>query len=159
LREKDDPDALPWDEIAKANYTPWSPGYDVQSIKRMEKDRLDNNDVFRTIGQNAEWLEQQNDKEHPLQLEKYRQEQKAILATVKQNETLEKLKDSLDVSPLAKDINAIGNDKNKQERFTNWAKTLSKDIYLDQAVKVMSDMINQRNLALSKTGSDAKKAF
>src|SRR5678816_4146877 len=27
LREKDNPDALKWDEIPKANYTMWNPGY------------------------------------------------------------------------------------------------------------------------------------
>src|SRR6185369_7765484 len=90
LREKDDPDALPWDDISKANYTPWNPGYDVGTIKRLEADRLANSDVFKTIAENSQWLDKQNDKEHPLQLEKYRQEQKAIQATVKQNETLEK---------------------------------------------------------------------
>jgi carboxyl-terminal processing protease len=149
LREKDDPDALPWDEIPKASYTPWNPGYDTRTVQKLEEERLSNNDVFKTIKANAEWLEKQNDKEHPLQLEKYRQEQKAIQATVKQNETLEKLKDSLDVSFIPKDKNMFAADKAKQERFDNWLKGLTKDIYLDQAVKVMNDMINQRNLAQS----------
>jgi carboxyl-terminal processing protease len=149
LREKDDPDALPWDEISKASYTPWNPGYDLSNIKKLEQDRLNNSDVFKTIRANSEWLEKQNDKEHSLQLEKYRQEQKAIQSTVKQNETLEKLKDSLNVSFVAKDQNMFASDKAKQERFDNWLKGLTKDIYLDQAVKVMNDMISQKNLAQS----------
>ena len=149
LREKDDPDALPWDEISKAIYTPWNPGYDLPTIKKFEQDRLSNNDVFKTIKENSEWLEKQNNKDQSLQLEKYRQEQKAIQATVKQNEVLEKLKDSLNVSFVPKDENMFANDKAKQERFDNWLKGLTKDIYLDQAVKVMNDMINQRNLAQS----------
>ncbi len=157
LREKDDPDALPWDEISKANYTPWNPGYDITTIKKLEQDRLSNSDVFKTIRANSEWLEKQNDREHPLQLEKYRQEQKAIQATVKQNETLEKLKDSLDVSFVPRDQNMFSNDKTKQERFNNWLKGLTKDIYLDQAVKVMNDMINQKNLAQSS--KQPAKAF
>ena len=157
LREKDDPDALPWDEISKANYTPWNPGYDVTTIKRMEQDRLNNSDVFKTIKANSEWLEKQNDKEHPLQLEKYRQEVKAIQGTVKQNESLEKLKDSLDVSFIPKDENMFANDSGKQERFNNWLKGLTKDIYLDQAVRVMNDMISQKNLAQSS--KQPAKAF
>ncbi len=157
LREKDDPDALPWDEISKANYTPWNPGYDITTIKKLEQDRLSNSDVFKTIRANSEWLEKQNDREHSLQLEKYRQEQKAIQATVKQNETLEKLKDSLDVSFVPRDQNMFSNDKTKQERFNNWLKGLTKDIYLDQAVKVMNDMINQKNLAQSS--KQPAKAF
>jgi carboxyl-terminal processing protease len=149
LREKDDPDALPWDEIAKANYTPWNPGYDTRTVQKLEQERLNNNEVFKTIKANAEWLDKQNDKEHPLQLEKYRQEQKAIQATVRQNETLEKLKDSIDVSFVPKDKDMFAADKTKQERFDNWLRGLTKDIYLDQAVKVMNDMINQKNLAQS----------
>jgi carboxyl-terminal processing protease len=158
LREKDDPDALPWDEIAKANYTPWNPGYDTRTVQRLEQERLNSNEVFKTIKANAEWLEKQNDKEHPLQLEKYRQEQKAIQATVKQNESLEKSKDSIDVSFVPKDKNMFAADKAKQERFDSWLKGLTKDIYLDQAVKVMNDMINQRNLAQS-TKQQPTKAF
>jgi len=157
LREKDDPDALPWDEISKASYTPWNPGYDLGTIKRLEQNRLSNSDVFKTISTNSEWLEKQNDKDHSLQLEKYSQEQKAIQATVKQDEALEKLKDSLDVSFVPKDVNMFSYDKAKQERFDNWLKGLTKDIYLDQAVKVMNDMISQRNLALGN--KQPSKAF
>jgi carboxyl-terminal processing protease len=150
FREKDDPNALGWDEISKSNYTPWNPGYDVESIKKMEQERVNANPTFKAIKENSEWLDKQNDKEHPLQLEKYRQEIKSIQSTVKQNETLLKLKDSLDVSPLHGDENMFPNDKNKQDRFNNWLKGLSKDIYIDQTVKVMNDMISQRNLAMTK---------
>jgi carboxyl-terminal processing protease len=48
-------------------------------------------------------------------------------------------------------------DKAKQERFNNWLKGLSKDIYLDQAVKVMNDMISQQNLV--KAAQEPKKDF
>ncbi|HEV8283314.1 MAG TPA: carboxy terminal-processing peptidase [Chitinophagaceae bacterium] len=157
LREKDDSDALPWDEISKANYSPWNPGYDVATIKRLEQDRLNNSDIFKTIKANSEWLEKQKDKERSLRLDKYRQEEKAIQATVKQNETLEKSKDSLDISFVPRDENMFANDKIKQERFNNWLKGLTKDIYLDQAVKVMNDMINQKNLA--QTSKQPAKAF
>jgi hypothetical protein len=68
---------LPWDEIAKANYAPWNPGYDISTVQKLEQERLNNNEVFKTIKANTDWLDKQNDKEHSLQLEKYRQEQKA----------------------------------------------------------------------------------
>jgi carboxyl-terminal processing protease len=42
-------------------------------------------------------------------------------------------------------------DKNKQERFNNWLKSLRKDIYLDQAVKVVNDMVKQEVLVKGKT--------
>jgi len=34
---------------------------------------------------------------------------------------------------------------------------LRKDIYLDQAVKVMNDMVNQQNLVLGKQKEEEKK--
>jgi hypothetical protein len=36
---------------------------------------------------------------------------------------------------------------------------LQKDIYLDQAVKVMNDMIGQQNVVKAKTEDEKKKAF
>ncbi len=159
VREKDDPDALPWDEIAKSNYTPWNPGYDLKTIEQLSKERLANNPAFKTIQENSEWLAKENDKNYSLQLEKYRNEQKKINSTVKQIESLMKLKDSLSVSPLPDEANRWAKDKDKQQRYNQWLKGLRTDIYLDQAVKVMGDMISQQNLAKAKQTDSNKKAF
>jgi carboxyl-terminal processing protease len=159
VREKDDPDALPWDEIAKSNYTPWNPGYDLKTIEQLSKERLANNPAFKTIQENSKWLAKENDKNYSLQLEKYRNEQKKINSTVKQIESLMKLKDSLSVSPLPDEANRWAKDKDKQQRYNQWLKGLRTDIYLDQAVKVMGDMISQQNLAKAKQTDSNKKAF
>jgi hypothetical protein len=47
------------------------------------------------------------------------------------------------------DVDRRLNDKDKNDRYNQWLKNLSKDIYLDQAVKVIGDIQNQRNLAKS----------
>ena len=61
---------------------------------------------------------------------------------------------------LSNENNRWPDDKNKQERFNQWLKSLQKDIYLDQAVKVVNDMIHQQNLAKAKPGTEeSKKAF
>ena len=48
-------------------------------------------------------------------------------------------------------------DKDKTERYKQWLSSVSKDIYVDQAVKVINDMVTQQNLA--KTKSAPSKAF
>jgi len=160
VREKDDVDALPWDEINKATYNNWVPGYDLKTIQQLASQRLKNNESFKVIKESSEWLSKQNDKEYSLQIDKYRKEQKSIRSTIKQLESLLKLKDSLDVSPLTKEVNRWDNDKNKKDRFGQWLKGLQEDIYLDQAVKVMNDMIGQQNLAKAKTKEEpVKKGF
>ena len=159
VREKDDPDALPWDEINKSPYSNWNAGYDLKTIQQLSNQRLDNDKTFKLIKENTEWLGKQNDKQYSLQLDKYRKEQKAVRATITQNESLMKLKEEINVSALPNEENKWANDQNKQERFNQWLKTLRKDIYLDQAVKVVNDVIAQQNLVKSKAGEEPKKAF
>lgn len=160
VREKDNDNALKWDEIAKAPYTTWKSGYDLKSISTIAKERLDTSTVFQTIKKNSEFIAKQNDKEYSLKLDTYRKEQKQITTAIRQNESMMKLTDSLNISFAPQDVDRFPNDKDKQARFNQWLKNLSKDIYLDQSVKVMNDMIVQRNIALGKPQAvEGKKAF
>jgi carboxyl-terminal processing protease len=159
VREKDDPDALPWDEINKSPYSNWNPGYDLKTIQQLGNQRLENDPAFKLIKENTDWLAKQNDKRYSLQLDKYRKEQKAVRNTFAQNEALVKLKEEMNVTALPNEENRWANDQNKQERFNQWIKGLRKDIYLDQAVKVVNDIIGQQNLVKGKTGEEPKKAF
>lgn len=159
VREKDDVDALPWDEITKSPYADWKAGYSLQTIKDLSNKRLENDPTFKLIQESTEWLSKQNDKEYSLQIDKYRKEQTQIRSTIKQLEGLLKLKADLAVTPLTGEANRWPDDKSKQDRFAQWLKSLQKDIYLDQAVKVVNDMIGQQNLAKGKVEEPAKKAF
>lgn len=159
VREKDNEDALPWDEISKAGYTSWKPGYDLETIKQLSRDRLEADPTFRLIAETTEWLSKQSDRKYSLKLDTYRKEQEKVKATVKQLESLLKLKGQLDVSALSAETNRWAEDKAKQERFQAWLKGLQKDIYLDQAIKVVRDIISQQNLAKGNTAEPVKKAF
>jgi carboxyl-terminal processing protease len=160
VREKDDPDALPWDEISKASYNNWQPGYDLRTIQNLSNQRLEQDQTFKMIHETTEWLSQQNDKKYSLNLDKYRKERSAIQASIKQLEGLMKLKQEIDVAALPKEVDRWSDDLSKKERFAQWLKNLKQDIYLNQAVKVVNDMINQQNLAKAKKAEEGtKKAF
>lgn len=159
FREKDDPDALPWDEISKAPYTKWNNGFDLNIVRQLSAQRVEHNNAFKLIKENTEWLAHQNDKEFSLELNKYREMQKRIRATVKQVGELMELESELDITYLPKDQNKYPYDKDKQERYNQWLKTRKKDIYIDQAVKVVHDMVSQKNIAQGKAQEEKKKAF
>jgi carboxyl-terminal processing protease len=159
MREKDDPDALPWDEIKKATVKSWTPGYEVSTLQKLSNERIKNNAAFKVIKENTEWLAKQNDKEYSLNLEKYRKEQKAIMAAIRQTESVKKLQDELNITSLPQDANRFSYDTAKQERFNQWLKNLRKDIYIDQAAKISLDMITQSNLAANKKLELQKKPF
>jgi carboxyl-terminal processing protease len=150
IREKDNPDALSWDVISKANYTPWNPGYDVHSLINKTNLQLNSDTTFQLIKDDIQVLEKNSDKSYSLNLQKYRDDLKQLRATSKQLDSLSKLKVELNVTNASKDIATLDADKDKTERNKQWLKRVSNDIYINETIKVMDNMIGQAALAKAK---------
>jgi carboxyl-terminal processing protease len=150
VREKDNPDALPWDEIQKATYSTWKYAYDLNPIVKASEQRLKNDSAFSILNKDAAWLNSQNDKTHSLNIEKYRVDQKNWRSTVKQIESLSRLSSELNIETLPQDAGKYDNDKDKADRYAKWVKSLKKDIWLDEAVKVVDDMVASKSLVYNK---------
>jgi carboxyl-terminal processing protease len=148
-REKDNPDALQWDEIQKATYTTYKPFYDVNTIKAKSLQRIQSNSTFKAIKEGTNWLEKNNDKEYSLNLLKYNEEQKQLKVILKKMDDTTKLAKPLDISMLPIDIKRLSEDKdtNKLERRKQWMKSLTKDNYLQESINVVIDMINMSAVA------------
>jgi carboxyl-terminal processing protease len=149
IREKDNPDALPWDEIQKADYTPWKYAYDINNIRSLSTERLRNNSAFNLIHTDAVWLNKK-DKVSSLNLERYRGEQKEFRSTMKQIDTLSRLSAELNVQSLPQDINKYAADKDKATRYQNWLKSLRTDIWLGETVNVLDDMVAQKAVVYNR---------
>jgi carboxyl-terminal processing protease len=147
LREKDDKDALPYDEIPKADYIPYKANFDIARIQTLSNQRLQQDSTFRIIKANSEWISKENDKIYPLDIVEYRKEKLELKNKSSQIEAVVKLKNKLKVELLPAEVNKYADDKNKQERLKQWLKLLSEDIYLNQTVKVIDDMIGMNSLA------------
>ena len=142
FREKDNDNSLPWDEIEKTPYTKWSANWNLDALKAKSEERIKNNVNLNLIENNALWLSKQNDKTYSLNLEKYKEEQKVLRATVKQNDSLAKLTTELPFEALKADAAKYNNiDKDKGERYKNWLKNLKTDIYISEASNVIKDMM------------------
>ncbi|MBO9596104.1 MAG: carboxy terminal-processing peptidase [Niabella sp.] len=146
LKEKDNKDALPYDEIAKADYMPWKSAWNLPEIKALSEQRLKADSSFKVIKENSQWLVREND-ESSLNIESYRQERKAIKAKSDQMNAAQKLKNKMDVTLIPAEANKFAKDKNKEERAKQWLKILSEDIYLNQAANVVDDMVKIDRLA------------
>ena len=153
IREKDNPLSLPYDEINKATVQSWNPGYSLDAVKQTAKSRIATDTTFKKIADASVFVARQNEKVYNLQLDKYRAEQKEIRNAVKSIENLTKLKTPLPVRFMKEDEpRFISEDKDKTERYKQWMTNVSKDVYVDQAVKVIKDMVSQHNIA--KANSD-----
>ncbi|HEX8278988.1 MAG TPA: carboxy terminal-processing peptidase [Segetibacter sp.] len=154
FREKDNENALPWDEIEKTNYNKWQAGWDLSAIKAKSTQRIKSNLNFNLIDNNAQWLSKQNDKTYSLNIDKYKEEQKALKATVKQNDSLAKLTNELPFEGLKADEAKYNNvDKDKGERYKNWLKNLKTDAYINEAANVIKDMITAKPSGLASSGA------
>lgn len=158
IREKDNPLSLPYDEISKASFPTWNSGYSLDAVKQQAKSRIATDTTFKRISEASVFVAKQNEKVYNLQLDKYRAEQKEIRNAVKSIENLTKLKSPLPVQFMKEDQDRyISEDKDKTERYKQWMTNVSKDVYVDQAVKVIKDMVSQQNIA--KANSDNKGAM
>ncbi|MBK7306115.1 MAG: carboxy terminal-processing peptidase [Chitinophagaceae bacterium] len=143
FREKDNTAALPWDEIAKAEYKPWTSTISNDVVVKYSDAEIAKNATFNKIKESITWLEKYSDKAYPLNLTKYRQEQKELKVKQKELEDLFKLNKELNVKNIQADIAAINAAKEKIDKNTAWLKRVSGDIYIDETVKVMNSMITQ----------------
>ncbi|HUB62666.1 MAG TPA: carboxy terminal-processing peptidase [Puia sp.] len=152
IREKDNPDALPWDEIQKADYTPWKYAYDINYIKGLSDQRLRHDTALSQIQSDAEWLSKTEDKVFSLNIRKYQDEQKEIKAKVKRIEDLSKLPaaEQLNVFSLPDDAHKYDDDKDKADRFQAWLKEKRSDLWLGETVNVLDDMIAQKSVVYNK---------
>jgi carboxyl-terminal processing protease len=152
FRERDSWNALPYDEINKANYSLWQPGFSLQTVKNLANARISSDSVFQMIKKETDLLAKHNDKEYPLEIDQYRKEQSLNREAVKRIEKLIKLDQNLQVSYLKQDQDRyVSADKDKTERYKQWLGNISRDRYVNEAVKVIDDMVNQYNLAKGKS--------
>ena len=150
FREKDNPDALAWDVISKAPYTPWNPGYDVRTLINKTNQQLNSDTTFKQIKIGTQLLEKNADRTYSLNLQKYRAELNELRATAKQLDSLTKLKNELNVTNITQDVALLQADKDKTERNKQWLKRVGSDIYIGETIKVMDNMIGQAALAKAK---------
>lgn len=156
FREKDNPAALKWDEISKAEYSPWTSTFSSEAVVSSANNEVNKSTTFGKIKTNVQWLEKYNDKEFSLNITKYKEEQNQLKKIVKEIETLYKLPTPLTVKNIAIDTNTINSEKDKVEKNKIWLKRLGEDIFIDESVKVLYKMIAQDNLAKLGTSSPAK---
>ncbi|WP_462254591.1 carboxy terminal-processing peptidase [Ferruginibacter sp.] len=147
FREKDNTSSLSWDEIAKADYQPWTTSTTNDAVVNITYDKINKGSVFSKIKSNINWLSTNSEKESSLNIVKYKEEQKQVKAAYKELDTLFKLPKELVVKNVASDTVNINAAKDRVERNKQWLKRLSGDIYIDETLKVVNTMIMQKATA------------
>ena len=147
LREKDNPDALAWDQIPKANYTTWNPGYSYTSAVESINAAISKNVDFKGIKEQVSILDRYRDEETPLNIVKYKQMQKNIEAAAIKLDNYSKSPVNLDPKTLIPDSLATVGDTSKITMQKQFLKSIGSDLYIDETVKALEKVIGEKQIA------------
>lgn len=147
FREKDNTSALQWDEIPQADYKTWTSTASEDAVVKEAYSQLNTSTTFTKIKSCVDWLQQYSEKEYSLNITKYKEDQKRLKDTYKQLEEASKLSKSLNVTNNTADLAEIKSTQEKIDRNSKWLKSIGDDVYVDETVKVVNNMINQGNTA------------
>lgn len=158
-REKDNPTAMPWDKINPATYVIWQPPYNADSVIARANQRIRQNPVFNAINQTNIWMDANENRPVSLNLKKYREDQEKIRKMFDKDDKGVKLKDPLSITVMSVDHKQYleNPDKTKADFYSRWKTDVSKDVYIKETAKIMTDMISQQKYFASSDFGQIKK--
>jgi len=144
IGERDLDNAMPWSKIDPTAYTTWSKTVNFNKAIDNSKQRLANNDQFKLVDKSAKWTkERRDDNVYSLNLAKFKAKQKDLEEKSKEYKVLSDYKNSLIFKPLPNDLELMAKDNLFKEKRDRWFESLSKDIYVEEALNVLDDLQNK----------------
>jgi carboxyl-terminal processing protease len=150
LREKDNPDALHWDEIPKATYTLWNPGYSYAPVVASVNSEITKNKDFEGIKNVVSLLDKYRNEETPLNIVKYREMQKDINLASNKLDSLSKAPADLQPQTLPDDAASMRGDTSRIGKQKFFLKSVGSDIYVNETVKILEKVIGEEQIAQRK---------
>jgi len=152
MGEKDMKNAMNWDEIVPATYTPTATSDLLSPIIEKSKQRIEQNEYFKLIDQNAKWIaKQRKDYDYSLNYDKFAKKEEQLTQKRKEFDKLKEYKNSFTFSSLPHEIEQMKTDTILGKKRERWHENLSKDIYTEEAVTILEDWNNWQTNVLTKT--------
>jgi len=141
MGERDVDNAMPWDKIDPAQYTVWTNNAKFNKAIADSKNRIAQNQQFKLIEENAKWIdERSHENDYSLKLEEFKKNQKAIEETNKKFKSIVDYDYHLKFASLPQEAEAMKTDASLKEKRERWHESLSKDIYVEEALNVLDDL-------------------
>ena len=141
MGEKDLENAMPWDKIDPAAYKLWDKENNYDLAIAQSKERLLKSEQMKLIEDNAKWLDQRNNETtYSLHIEKFKAEQKALEEKNKKYKPITDYKNTLEFTSLPYENEKVKDDPILKEKRDRWHESLSKDIYVEEALHILNDM-------------------
>jgi len=156
IGEKDQKNPLPWDKIDSVDYTVWEGYFDNSETIRKSSKRMENNEQLKLIGENAKWIKTRMDENiHSLNYNKYRAQLKLNEEESKRFDKISEYQTSLTFESLPYEKELFKTDTILKEKRDRWHKSLSQDVYVEEAIHVLEDL--KMSYAIKKLASTVKE--
>ena len=141
MGERDIDNAMPYDKIDPAVFNFWDKQTNFDRAIDNSKKRIAENEKFKLIDENAKWIDERNKENiYSLNLDQFKTEQNAIEEKAKKYKSIADYQTSLKFSSLPYENEVMKNDAILKEKRDRWHETLSKDIYVEEAINVLDDL-------------------
>jgi len=150
MGERDIDNAMPWDKIDAADYAVWNKTDNFNKAILNSKMRIEHNPQFQLIDENAKWIDSRSEENvYSLNIDMFRLSQKVVEDKAKKFKPISKYKNSLQFTSLPYEIAQINKDSVLKEKRERWHESLSKDIYVEEALNVLDDLQSKDDLKKS----------
>ena len=147
IGERDEKNPLAWDKIEPADYSPVDIYENFHSAVNDSKKRIAANSQFMLIDKNARWIKEGRDNDIvSLNYENYKEELEKRLEESKEFDAISDYKNNLVFNSPGYEIPLMDKDSVLAKKREIWHKNLSKDIYVEEALTVLSELKISKNL-------------
>ena len=138
--ERYDDYALAWDKIPptkfeKLNY------FNIQALEKASADRMAKNSNYQLLLESAQWREKLDKEENiTLNITKFNELMKNRKSQIEKFKALTKFENGLQFMMYPSEIEREKKDEAFKKKSEMWIKNLKKDLYLQEAMNIVSDM-------------------
>jgi carboxyl-terminal processing protease len=139
--ERDLESALVWDKVPQANYTQTNSYENFSDVIYNSKQRISSSSNFQLINEYAKWLKKNQDEtSYSLNYKKFFEESEVKEVEAKKFKSVFDYKSDLTfLSPKYEQI-LLKADNSLADKRISWHKNLSKDMYISEALNVISEL-------------------
>lgn len=149
IGEKDYDNPMPYDKISPAKYSLWKQPIDIESIVSESEKRMAKNSYLQLIDDNAKWVKKRRDEKRvDLNYDNYVEEIERRKKETERFKEIDNYTNKLTFESLPYEIELMETDTTLTEKRNRWHKNLQKDLYVEEAVFVLQDLITANSKAV-----------
>jgi carboxyl-terminal processing protease len=141
IGERDYDNPLPYDKIEAADYEVWNGYIDYEKTIKNSNERMLKSEQLRLIDENAKWIKtRRDDRTATLNYDDYKRDLESRIEDTKKFDLIDEYDNKLSYESLPHEVKLMKQDTSLTEKRKRWHKSLSKDIYVEEAVNVLEDL-------------------